>query len=266
VDLLLIPLVGALIGAVSLVSGFGLGTVLMPVYAVFFPLDVAIAATAVVHLVNNLFKLALVGRWAKRAVVLRFGVPAIAAALVGAALMTTIARATPLVTYGIGSATAEVTWLKLMIAALLAVFAALELWPRYQKLALPPRALPIGGALSGFFGGISGMQGALRAPFLLRVGLTKDEYVGTTNVVSTMVDVVRLVIYAAGLAFAAGSDAHADLAHPRTILLIALACVAGCVGALIGRRHLRGMTMEGVRLVVAALLFLAAAALGAGIV
>lgn len=42
---------------VTLFSGFGLGTVLlMPVFAVFFPVP-AIVLTAIVHFLNNLFKL-----------------------------------------------------------------------------------------------------------------------------------------------------------------------------------------------------------------
>ena len=46
----------------TLFSGFGLSTLLMPAFALFFPLEAAIAMTAVVHLANNVFKLALVGR------------------------------------------------------------------------------------------------------------------------------------------------------------------------------------------------------------
>jgi hypothetical protein len=42
-------------------SGFGLGSLLLPAFAVFFPIEVAVAATGVVHLANNLFKLALMG-------------------------------------------------------------------------------------------------------------------------------------------------------------------------------------------------------------
>jgi hypothetical protein len=53
----------------TLFSGFGLGTLLLPVFALFLPVEIAVAATAVVHLANNLFKLALVGRHADRSVV-----------------------------------------------------------------------------------------------------------------------------------------------------------------------------------------------------
>lgn len=55
-DYLIISAVAFVVSGVTLFSGFGLGTVLMPTFALFFPLPVAIAATAVVHLANNVFK------------------------------------------------------------------------------------------------------------------------------------------------------------------------------------------------------------------
>jgi uncharacterized protein len=54
-------------------SGFGLGTLLLPVFALFFPLETAIGLTALVHLANNLFKLALVGKYADLGVVRALG-------------------------------------------------------------------------------------------------------------------------------------------------------------------------------------------------
>jgi len=52
-DYVFIALVAVVVAALTLFSGFGLGTVLMPAFALFFP--VPVAATAVVHLANNLF-------------------------------------------------------------------------------------------------------------------------------------------------------------------------------------------------------------------
>ena len=43
----------------TLFSGFGLGTLLLPAFAFFLPLEVAVASTAVVHAANNLFKVGL---------------------------------------------------------------------------------------------------------------------------------------------------------------------------------------------------------------
>ena len=57
---------------------------LLPVFALFFPAEMAVVATAMVHGANNVFKVSLLGRYADREVVLKFGLPAIAAAVLGA--------------------------------------------------------------------------------------------------------------------------------------------------------------------------------------
>jgi hypothetical protein len=54
-----IAVVSAAMAGLTLFSGFGLGTVLMPVFALFFPIDVAIGMTAIVHLSNNILKFVL---------------------------------------------------------------------------------------------------------------------------------------------------------------------------------------------------------------
>ena len=77
-----IALVACGVSALTFFAGFGLGTLLLPAFAFFFPLPVAIALTAVVHFLNGLCKLVLVGRRASLWVVLRFGLPAMVAALI----------------------------------------------------------------------------------------------------------------------------------------------------------------------------------------
>jgi uncharacterized protein len=265
-DFLIITAVSFFIAALTLVSGFGLGTVLLPAFALFFPLEVAIAATALVHLANNIFKIALVGRWASRAVTIRFGVPAVLAAFIGAAIMTLMADSPPLHEYAIGRVQAQVTWLKLVIGVLLATFAALELWPRYHTFAFPPRALPIGGIASGFFGGLSGMQGALRAPFLIRAGLTREQYVGTAAVISTIVDVARLAVYAIGFTWLAQRTDYRILSEPHTLRLVAAACIAGFLGSYLGAKVVKKVTLRGIQQLVALMLFIAAVALAGGLV
>ncbi|MDH0316808.1 TSUP family transporter [Aeromonas caviae] len=84
-ELVLIGLAALLTSGLTLFSGFGLGTILMPVFALFFPLPLAIAATAVVHLANNLFKFGLMAKKADWPVVAKFSVPAAITATLGAA-------------------------------------------------------------------------------------------------------------------------------------------------------------------------------------
>src|SRR3546814_21029079 len=77
VDIAIVVVAAFLASGLTLYSGFGLGTVLLPVFAIFFPAEAALAAVAVVHLLNNLFKGVLVGKWAHLPTILSFGLPAI---------------------------------------------------------------------------------------------------------------------------------------------------------------------------------------------
>ena len=70
--ILVVALVAFAASALTFVSGFGLGTLLMPVFALFMPIERSVAATGVVHLANSLFKFALVGRRADWPTVARF--------------------------------------------------------------------------------------------------------------------------------------------------------------------------------------------------
>lgn len=256
-------------GALTLVTGFGLNTLLLPVFLILFPAEsgaAAVAAVAVVHLANSLFKAALIGRWADRAVVLRFGIPALLAAFLGALALEAVADAAPIATYDLAGRTARITPVKLTMGLLILLFAALELWPRFQRLGFDRRYLPIGGLLSGFFGGLSGHQGALRSAFLLRAGLDKQAYVGTATVLAILVDVARLAVYAAG--FALASKDYAAAFRPGdgrpTLLLLVTGCVAAFAGSYLGVRVVKKATLRGVRLAVGVLLLVIGAGLAAG--
>ena len=156
---LIICTVALIVSALTLFSGFGLGTLLMPAFAIFFPVEVAVGTTAIVHLANNIFKLALVGRMADIKIVLKFAIPASVMAVIGALLLNYFTDIQPIAVYTLAGRTFTITAVNLVIAILITVFAILELNQRFEKLAFNPKYIPLGGALSGFFGGLSGQQG-----------------------------------------------------------------------------------------------------------
>lgn len=238
-------------------SGFGLGTLLLPAFALFVPVGEAVALTGVVHGLNGVFKLALVRRSIDLWVLLSFGAPAVAASLVGALLLSWLAEESPLTTYEFAGELREVTPVKLAIGALLLAFAGLELSARFRRLAIPPRYLPVGGLLSGFFGGLSGMQGALRSAFLVRVGLTKEAFIATGVAISVLIDVSRLSVYIPAML-------TEDLG--RDGLLLPAAVASAFAGAALGNRYLKKMTMEHVQRLVAGLLFAVGIGLVSGLV
>ena len=190
-----IVLIAALTASgLTLFSGFGLGTLLMPVFVLFFPIDVAIAVTAVVHFLNNLFKLALLGKHADKDVVLKFGIPAILAAFAGAYSLLMISDLPPLLTYSLGDRILTVAPVKLVISIMMFIFALYELFPA-KNISFGRQYLPLGGLLSGFFGGLSGHQGALRSAFLLKCDLSKEAFIASGIVIACLIDTSRLVIY-----------------------------------------------------------------------
>ena len=95
-EIVIVSIAALFASALTLFSGFGLGTLLMPVVAIFFPVDVAIAITAMVHLANNVFKVALVGKKANRTVLLSFGIPAVVFAFLGALVLGWLSGVPPL--------------------------------------------------------------------------------------------------------------------------------------------------------------------------
>jgi uncharacterized membrane protein YfcA len=257
IEWLIIGLASLLVSLLTFFAGFGLGTLLMPVFAIFFPVDVAVALTAVVHFLNNIFKLVLTGRNANWGVVLRFGVPAIIAALPGAWLLLHISSFEPLFTYQMGDRLFAVTPVKLLIAVLLVFFALLEALPGLKKIQFSRDKMIIGGLLSGFFGGLSGHQGALRSAFLVRAGLSKESFIATGVIIACMIDFSRLTVYF-------NRYLSAGISENTTLLIIAT--LAAFAGAFAGNLLLKKVTLSFIQKVVTVMLILLSVALGASLV
>jgi len=253
---LIICTVAFLASALTFFSGFGLGTLLLPAFAVFFAIEKAVALTAVVHFLNGLFKLLLLWRHVDRAIVIRFGGLAIVGALAGAWSLLWLSEARTIVSYSLWGRTVEVAPAKLVVGVLLLVFACAEILPSFRQITFPARFLPLGGFLSGFFGGLAGMQGALRSAFLIKAGLTKEAYVATGAAIAFVIDVTRLGVYSQLIL-----RHRAELDYP----LLVAAVIAALAGALLGNRYLPQATLSGIRGIVAALLFAVALGLISGV-
>lgn len=257
-DYVVICLTALVASGLTLISGFGLGTLLLPAFALFFPIPVAVALTAIVHLLNNLVKLALVGGHADRHLVLRFGLPGLLAAIAGGWTLKALGEMPTITTYALGGSTFRIQAHGLAIGGLMIAFAIIEAMPVLARLSLPPRWLPVGGAVSGFVGGLSGHQGALRSAFLLRFKqtLTKESYIATGVVIACLVDVGRIAMYATMPTWSHLAD-HTSL--------LAAATGSAAMGAIIGTRLMHKITMRIVQVVVAVLLLVLGLAIALGV-
>lgn len=263
-DYLVLCAAALLASGLTLFSGFGLGTLLLPVFACFFPLPVAVAATALVHLANNLFKLGLLAGRAHWPTALRLTLPAALGALAGAWLLGRLALLPTLGSFHLGPLPAQPSLVKLTVGGLILLFAGRELFPGRPAGDGGPLSrggLLAGGLLSGFLGGLSGHQGALRAAVLRRAGLDAQAFVATGVVCAVVVDCVRLAVY--GLGPWAGH--WALLASSGGLGRVAAACLAAFLGAYLGKRLLGKATHQGVRLLVGGMLALAGLGLVLGL-
>lgn len=266
-DIVIVAFAALLASALTLFSGFGLGTLLMPVVAIFFSVEVAIVITAIVHLANNLFKVILLGARANRSVVLRFGIPAVIFSFLGALALLWLSNTPALFSYNAFGQQLQVQLLKLVVGILILMFVALELSPGFASLSIDKKYLPCGGVISGFFGGLSGHQGAFRSMFLIKSGLSKEQYIATGVVLAVLVDVSRMLIYGWDLStanYSAVGCSGADCALDWTLIIVA--CLAAFAGAYFGAKLVKKVTIRSIQLLVSATLTLVSLGLISGLI
>jgi uncharacterized membrane protein YfcA len=178
-SLWLLAAASVLAGAIASVSGFGIGSLLTPLLMLWLPTAEAVAILAIPH------ALATTIRWARlRADVdgptfRQFGIASAVGGLAGAALQSQLAS--PILT--------------VVLASLLVLAGTTELLRRRVPLPRTPVWRLTGGILSGFFGGLVGNQGGIRAAALLGFRLDPRRLVATATASALLVDAARVPIY-----------------------------------------------------------------------
>ena len=246
-------------------SGFGLGTLMLPVFSLFFDVPIAIGATAIVHLSNNIFKFAMVSKYIHFRTLWKFGIPATIFAALGGLLLSTFSDLPIIGTYTINEHEFTVSYVKIVIGSLMLFFAWFDLDPRFDQLKIKESDLTYGGMLSGFFGGISGHQGAFRATFLSKANLSKEQFIGTSNAVSLGVDIARLTVYLSFAALISGGENKFGTALTDAKMLLLVAIVCAFLGTFIGKRLIQKTTIKGIQKGVGFLLFVIGSLMISGI-
>ncbi len=247
-EIYIIPIVAIAASFLTFFSGFGLGTLLLPTFAIFFPIEAAIAMTAIVHFSNNLFKIGLVYKNINYSILLKFGLPAIIFSFIGAELLKTISNDQLYFTYSLFDFVIKTTVVKIVIAFTMIIFAILELFPKIENnINFGKNAMSIGGALSGFFGGLSGHQGALRSAVLIKLNLEKFQYIATGVAIACFVDVARLTVYSSNIQ---------KTINESNFQLIAITTFAAFLGAFIGNKMLKKIEIKFIKYIVGVSLIL----------
>lgn len=209
-------------------AGFGIGSLLTPVFSLAFPIKVAVAAVSIPHLIATATRFWLLRAHVDRKLLLNFGITSAAGGLIGALLY--------------GSAGNPV--LMLVFGSALVLTATLELTGAARRFRLKGPAAWIAGAASGMLGGMVGNQGGIRSAAMLGFETSRESFVATATAVALIVDLARMPIYLVGQA-----DALRSMAP-----LIGLAALGALVGTLAGKRLLARIPERLFRTLVASLI------------
>ncbi|MFM8596060.1 MAG: TSUP family transporter [Flavobacteriales bacterium] len=180
-QLYLLPIAAFMGALATFFTGFGLNTILVPIFLWYVEPTLAVFFAGLVHLSNNVLKVGLTARKIDWSLFKSFGIPALIGAALGASLLVQV-----------GGSFHE--FLKPIFGVLFMLFAILEFF-NWRFARFSSVQLNLGGFLSGFFGGFSGHQGALRAIFLSQLKLDRLLFVATTALISLFVDLTRIGFY-----------------------------------------------------------------------
>ena len=213
---LIVLTTGAFIAALLTVpAGFGLSTMLTPLVLAFMPPHEAIAIVAVVHGAHNAAKCWSRWGWIDFSAFKRYGIWLVFGAVAGAGLQNQFSQDPLLV----------------MIGSFLVILPLLTLSEKWTGYRIPEANDRVGGLGSGFMGGLSGHQGALRAMFLTRRLPNKMEYAATASILALCVDLSRLPVY---LAY----RSEDLMAHAQICFILVVSAV---LGARIGKKWLESL-------------------------
>lgn len=227
-------------------SGFGLGTLLTPAFLLFFPLPIAISLTAFVHFLNNLFKFGIIGSHIDKKVLLQFGLPAVLGVIPGVFLLSALDEFSIVTNYSFMGSTYSITWIGIVVGILMILFSISE-FKSLKEIKPTKIALAGGGFISGFFGGLSGHQGALRSGFLIRLQLSKETFVATGVGIALFVDITRIPLYY--------STWMKDLGTHEWMMVF-MAVIPAFLGAWLGKKWLKKTSIHFVRRLVGSFLII----------
>lgn len=257
VEIVLLPLISLLVSGLTFFTGFGLGSLLLPLFIWKFGAASAVPMVATVHLLNSCYKVFLTYKQANREILLKFGVPALVSAAAGAWLLVDLSeQVTTIHPYSSLGWNQEVTLLKLVVGLSMVVIAIIEASGWFKSLGIAKAWFPLGGTLSGFFGGLTGHQGAFRTIFLLKAGLSKEELIASGAVLACVIDVCRITVYASLIPTTFSTD---------KLHLLALCAGGALLGTTLGNRFLKKMTLPVLERIITTALVLFGSLLALGV-
>ena len=178
-DILLLSAFVIVASCVGTITGFGTSTILVPALLLFYPLPQTLLFVGIIHWFGDVWKLLLFRKGFQWKLILGFGIPGIAATVLGASIVFRIPA--------------------MILSRMLGIFLVCYVLYLFLKgsFRIKPNlfASACGGALSGFLAGVFGIGGAVRGLFLTAYDLPKGIYIATAGAIALIIDTARLTTY-----------------------------------------------------------------------
>jgi uncharacterized membrane protein YfcA len=224
----LTTVISIIAGACAAVTGFGIGSLLTPVLALWVDMRLAVAAVAIPHAIGTAVRFWLLHGHIDRRVLWSFGLTSAAGGLAGASLHEWASN----------------RWLEVLFGSVLLFAAVSEVTGWSQRMRFRGWLAWGAGALSGLLGGLVGNQGGIRSAALLGFNLPKERFVATATAIALFVDGARTPVYLV--------SQRADIATLWP--WIGLATLGVTIGTVFGSRGLTHVPETGFRRVLALML------------
>src|SRR5688500_819844 len=226
----LVVAVSVVAGVTTVVTGFGIGSLVTPLLALQVDTRLAVAAVSIPHVIGTAVRFWLLKGGIDRKVLWSFGITSAAGGLAGAALHSWASN----------------RWLTVVFGVLLLFAATSEATGLARRMRFRGWVAWLAGALSGLLGGLVGNQGGIRSAALLGFHLSKAHFMGTATAIALFVDGARMPVYLI--------NQHEEMAAFWPA--IALATVGVTAGTVLGSRILARIPEIWFRRVVAVILAL----------
>jgi uncharacterized membrane protein YfcA len=172
-------LVALMIGCLAAISGFGIGSILVPVLSVGCGVKTAVVIATFPHLFGTALRFWTVRTSVDRRIFLSFGGFTAIGSLTGALLHVLF----------------DVFAVSLILALVLVIGGGCGLIGHLKRLGIDRRLSWLSGFVSGLLGGMVGNHGGLRALAMQPFRLDKNAFIATSTAIALVVDFVRLPIY-----------------------------------------------------------------------
>lgn len=178
-DLVFVLFTSGLAGAIAAISGFGIGSLLTPVFAWNVGTKAAVAIVSIPHFIATAYRSWLLRAHIDRRVLLTFGLASAIGGLLGA-YVHTISNSQSLA---------------LIFGILLILTAVGQLTGFWDRLRYGPKIGTLAGIVSGLLGGLVGNQGGIRTAAMFGFRVPKESFVATGTAAALVVDIVRMPFY-----------------------------------------------------------------------